>query len=66
MVKKVINDPKNVVQETIEGFLMMHPGQFTQIEGFSAIVKQTLEPGKVGLGFWGRQWSRTNISRIHR
>ena len=53
MAKKVINNPKNVVQETIEGFLMMHPGEFCQLEGYTAIVKTDLEPGKVGLVIGG-------------
>jgi phosphoenolpyruvate---glycerone phosphotransferase subunit DhaK len=49
MAKKAINDPKDVVQETIEGFLMIHPEEYHQVEGVSAIVKNHLEPGKVGL-----------------
>lgn len=53
MAKKVINDPKDVVQETIEGFLMMHPGEFRQIDGYTAIVKTQLEPDKVGLVIGG-------------
>ncbi|MHB8089146.1 MAG: dihydroxyacetone kinase subunit DhaK [Anaerolineaceae bacterium] len=53
MVKKVINDPKNVVQETIEGYLLMHPGEFHLIENYTAIVKNQLEPNKVGLVFGG-------------
>src|SRR3990172_3270601 len=53
MVKKVINDPKNVVQETIEGYLLMHPGEFHLIENYTAIVKNQLEPNRVGLVFGG-------------
>ncbi len=53
MVKKIINDPNDVVQETIEGFLMMHPGEFRQIEGYTAIVKIRLDPDKVGLVIGG-------------
>src|SRR3990172_10037760 len=53
MVKKVINDPKNVVQETIEGYLLMHPGEFHLSENYTAIVKNQLEPNKVGLVFGG-------------
>jgi phosphoenolpyruvate---glycerone phosphotransferase subunit DhaK len=49
MAKKAINDPKDVVQETIEGFLMIHPEEYHQVDGVSAIVKNHLEPGKVGL-----------------
>lgn len=53
MVKKIINNPKNVVQETIEGFLLMHAGEFQRIEDYSAIVKTKLEPDKVGLVIGG-------------
>jgi len=53
MVKKVINNPKDVVQETIEGFLLMHPDEFRQIEGNTAIVKTRLDPDKVGLVIGG-------------
>ena len=53
MAKKVINHAKDVVQETIEGFLGMHPGQFRQIDGCTAIVKTDLDPGKVGLVIGG-------------
>ena len=49
MIKKAINDPRNVVQEMIEGFLALYPGMFKQIDGLSAIVKTELEPNKVGL-----------------
>jgi dihydroxyacetone kinase-like protein len=53
MVKKAINDPKNVVQEMIEGFLHLYPGKFKQIDDLTAIVKTELEPDKVGLLFGG-------------
>jgi phosphoenolpyruvate---glycerone phosphotransferase subunit DhaK len=53
MVKKAINNPKDVVQETIEGFLVMHAGEFRQIEGVTAIVKTSLDTEKVGLVIGG-------------
>lgn len=53
MAKKAINNPKDVVQESIEGFLAMHPGEFKQIDSVTAIVKTQLEPGKVGLVIGG-------------
>ena len=52
-MKKAINDPKNVVQETIEGFLATHGKLFHQIEGVTAIVKNKLDAGKVGLVIGG-------------
>jgi len=52
-MKKAINDPKNVVQETIEGFLATHGKLFHQIEGVTAIVKNNLDADKVGLVIGG-------------
>ncbi len=35
------------------GILMMHPGEFRQLEGVTAIVKTQLDPDKVGLVIGG-------------
>lgn len=48
-MKKVINDPKNVVQETIAGFVAANHAHFHQLEGVTAVVKNKLDPDKVGL-----------------
>ncbi len=53
MAKKLINRPKDVVKETIDGFLAMHPDEFKRIDDFSAIIKTQLDPGKVGLVIGG-------------
>jgi dihydroxyacetone kinase-like protein len=53
MAKKIINNPKDVVRETIQGFLLMHPGEITQVEDYTAIVRSELDPGKVGLVIGG-------------
>src|SRR5512140_607292 len=52
-MKKAINDPKNVVPETIEGFLGTYGKLFHQVEGVTAIVKNELAPGKVGFVIGG-------------
>ncbi len=52
-MKKAINDPKNVVQETIAGFLGTHGKDFHQVDGVTAIAKNTLAPGKVGFVIGG-------------
>ena len=52
-MKKAINDPKNVVRETIEGFLGTHCKMFHQVEGVTAIAKNNLAPGKVGFVIGG-------------
>lgn len=49
MTKKMINLPKDVVRETIDGFLAMHKNEFKQIDNLSAVVKKQLDPDKVGL-----------------
>jgi len=52
-MKKLINRPKDVVKETIEGFLMMHATEFKQVESYTAIVKTQLDSEKVGLVIGG-------------
>jgi dihydroxyacetone kinase-like protein len=53
MAKKAINDARNVVQETFEGFLATHGKQFHQLEGVTAIAKNNLDPDKVGFVIGG-------------
>jgi dihydroxyacetone kinase-like protein len=48
-MKKVINNPENVVQETFDGFIGMFGEYFHQLEGVTAIAKNELDPDKVGL-----------------
>jgi len=47
--KKIINDPKNVVAELIEGILAAYQGRVKQLGQEGALVKASLPPGKVGL-----------------
>lgn len=53
MSKKAINDPKNVVQETFDGFLGTYGKYFHQLEGVTAIAKNHMDPDKVGLVIGG-------------
>lgn len=48
MVKKVINDPSKVVQETIEGFISANPYSYKQLENISGITRKDLR-NKVGV-----------------
>jgi dihydroxyacetone kinase-like protein len=48
-MKKVINDPKNVVKEMLDGYLGMYGDIVEQIEDYTSIVLKDLAPGKVGL-----------------
>ncbi len=47
--KKIINDPKNVVVELLEGLVDAYHGEVRQLEGVTALVKTSLPQGKVGL-----------------
>jgi dihydroxyacetone kinase-like protein len=47
--KKIINDPRNVVTELLEGLVWAYHGRVRKLEGVNALVKTELPPGKVGL-----------------
>ncbi len=47
--KKVVNDPKNVVSELLEGLVEAYHGKVKKLEGVNALVKSTLPRDKVGL-----------------
>jgi len=47
--KKLINQPKNIVNEVLEGFALVSGGKVRRLEGLNVIVRSELTPGKVGL-----------------
>jgi len=47
--KKIVNDPKHVVTEMLEGLVAAYHGQVRKLEGVNALVKTHLPPDKVGL-----------------
>lgn len=47
--KKIINDPKNVVRELLEGLVEAYHGKVIKLEGVTALVKSSLPEGKVGV-----------------
>jgi dihydroxyacetone kinase-like protein len=47
--KKIINDPKDVVSELLEGLVKAYHGRIKKLEGVNALVKSNLPEGKVGL-----------------
>lgn len=47
--KKVVNDPKNVVAELLDGLVEAYHGKIKKLPGVNALVKTQLPPGKVGL-----------------
>ncbi|MGE5582914.1 MAG: dihydroxyacetone kinase subunit DhaK [Bacillota bacterium] len=52
-MKKVINDPKNVVRETLEGFIGMYGQYFHLLNDANVVVKNKLSQGRVGLVIGG-------------
>lgn len=50
-MKKIINDPSNVVSEMVDGLVRAYPQYLTQIDGTEAVVRtnKDLMKGKVGL-----------------
>ena len=46
--KKVMNDPKNVVPELLEGLVLAYHGQIRKLEGLNGLVKTSLPPVKWG------------------
>jgi len=47
--KKIVNDPKKVVSELLEGLVEAYHGKIRKLEGVNALVKTTLPKDKVGL-----------------
>ena len=48
-MKKVINDPKNVVDEMIEGYVLAYPSYVARVEGSDVIKRANKKEGKVAL-----------------
>jgi len=49
MAKKILNDPKNVVSELLEGIVEASNGKIKKLEGVNALIKTRIPDGKVGL-----------------
>lgn len=47
--KKILNDPRNVVSEMIEGLVLANDGRVRKLDGVDAIVRTELPVGKVAL-----------------
>ena len=47
--KKIINDPKDVVAELLDGLVQAYHGKIMKLESVNALVKTDLPAGKVGL-----------------
>ena len=48
-VKKIINDPQNIVAELLEGLVDAYHGQIKPLGTVGAVIKTDLPPNKVGL-----------------
>ncbi len=47
--KKIINDPRNVVEEMLEGLILANDGRVERVPGTAAIVRREIPDGKVAL-----------------
>ncbi|MCL4487751.1 MAG: dihydroxyacetone kinase subunit DhaK, partial [Chloroflexi bacterium] len=47
--KKIINDPKQVVPEMLDGLIAAYHGKIRELAGVQALVKSSLPTGKVGV-----------------
>lgn len=48
-MKKIINDPNNVVEEMLEGMVAAHPQYLNRIQGFDVLVRSDKKTDKVAL-----------------
>jgi len=48
-IKKILNKPKNVVSELLEGIIEASNGKIKKLKGVNALVKTQIPDGKVGL-----------------
>ena len=48
-MKKIINEPTQVVDEMLEGLSFMHDDLVQRLDGFDVIVRKAEKTGKVGL-----------------
>lgn len=52
-MKKIINDPKNVLPEMMEGYIGIYGEIIEQVENYTSVVRKNLSPEKVGLVIGG-------------
>ncbi|MFD1068217.1 dihydroxyacetone kinase subunit DhaK [Oceanobacillus locisalsi] len=48
-MKKVINQPNNVIEDMVKGMALANEAQWQRIEGTNVIRRKELSPGKVGI-----------------
>lgn len=48
-MKKIINEPTNVVDEMLQGIAFMHDDLVERLEGFNVIIRKSKKEGKVAL-----------------
>ncbi|SJM48133.1 Putative dihydroxyacetone kinase, dihydroxyacetone binding subunit [Actinomycetales bacterium JB111] len=52
-VKKIINDPENIVDEVLDGLVLASHGELTRDPGSRVLRRTNIEPGKVALVIGG-------------
>ena len=48
-MKKIINQPDDVVTQMLDGMVKAHPTSFERLEGTTVLVRKNLSPNKVGI-----------------
>lgn len=48
-MKKIINQPSNVIEDMVKGMALANEAQWLRIEGTNVICRKELSPGKVGI-----------------
>lgn len=49
MIKKIINNPKDVVPETMEGLILAYHGEVEKLENSNALIRKAIPESKVSL-----------------
>ncbi len=49
LMKKIINQPDDVVSQMLDGMVKAHPESYERLEGTTVLVRKKLSPNKVGI-----------------
>ncbi|MGA9289975.1 MAG: dihydroxyacetone kinase subunit DhaK, partial [Anaerobacillus sp.] len=48
-MKKIINQPDDVVNQMLDGMVKAHPESYERLEGTTVLIRKSLSPNKVGI-----------------
>ena len=63
MLKKFINDPKNVVEEMLEGFLAAHQGEVRRLETSRVVVRKEVPIKEIISLYRDKGWSENRVAK---